>query len=168
MHHFSKLILFSFTVLTLACGGDDDSNKDSSTNNGDVDQVDMQADSGDVADDGNTSPDDAGHGDGKDELTSFCCAGEDYYECPGENASLTCSDTSNCVANASKNRVCGGNSSSQPIGATCSDSFECKGGACRIRQEGSYCTVTCNGDQDCPLNWTCYGSNNKICIKPGE
>lgn len=154
------MIVFAFGVCGLsACSGEDSTSED----------VNMVSDMPDMV--SSEGEDDGGHDEhdsGVEEASSFCCAGDQYYECTTAQGSYVCGDTSGCELNVAKNRVCEGGANAQPLGASCSDAFECKGGACRIRPDGNYCTVSCSGDQECPLGWSCYGSNNKICIKPGE
>ncbi len=103
---------------------------------------------------------------GDDVIRGFCCLDDAYHECSSEQSNAICNDISSCNIVASKNRVCGGNTNGLPIGSVCADSFECKGGACAFGDQGNYCTVTCNVNDDCPHMWLCEGANNRICRAP--
>jgi len=67
-------------------------------------------------------------------------------------------------------------------GAPCADSYSCRGfligGAeCVVVDGGTYCTVYCDADADCPDGWSCEGANptvllvettavDEVCIRP--
>ena len=126
-----------------ACGADDTND----TNN----------DAGDVTAD-------AGQDDGA--AGGFCCQGNAYHECTDAQADATCGDLSACTAVPSKDRLCQGNTNQLPINASCSDSFDCRGGACAFDEGEGYCSVTCNSSSDCPPGWECEGGSNLVCTRP--
>ena len=99
-------------------------------------------------------------------VEGFCCRGDAYYECASAQANPTCGDLSGCEAVASKDRICQGNADQLPTGASCSDAFDCRGGACAYDSGGGYCSVTCDSDADCPPDWSCEGNANVVCTRP--
>ncbi len=54
-----------------------------------------------------------------------------------------------------------------PIGEPCIDSYSCKGflvsGAeCLATDTEQYCSRYCDGDSDCPTQWTCANANPTV------
>lgn len=99
-------------------------------------------------------------------VEGFCCQGDAYYECTNAQVNPTCGDLSGCTAVAAKDRICQGNANQLPPGASCADSFDCRGGACAFDDGEGYCSVTCNSDVDCPHDWSCEGGTNLVCTRP--
>ena len=101
-----------------------------------------------------------------DSVEGFCCQGNAYYECTGAQANPTCGDLSGCSAVSAKDRICQGNTDQLPPGASCTDAFDCRGGACAFDDGAGYCSVTCSTDADCPPDWSCEGGTNLVCTRP--